>query len=112
MNTSFKPWQPLPALLGYQWMLQAGMAMTTLTLALLKAQHLALGAASPLAPQGARLTIRDIHDHVAAAGYREISEIEWEDGYYEVEALAPDGQPVELKVNSDSGAIEDCQPRD
>ena len=81
-------------------------------MALLQAQHAMQSGALALAPPGARLTIRDVHDRVAAAGYREISEIEWEDGHYEVEARDAGGQAVELQVSGDTGAIEGVQPQD
>ncbi|GAA4000029.1 hypothetical protein GCM10022279_24640 [Comamonas faecalis] len=98
-----------PALAGYRWALALGTGMTALTLELLRAQQAALGAASaatPMAPAGARLTVREIYDRMAAAGYREISEIEWDDGCYEVEARDAQGRAVELRVNGDTGAIE------
>ncbi|HMN21148.1 MAG TPA: PepSY domain-containing protein [Ottowia sp.] len=102
---------------GYRWALELGTQMTALTLELLRAQqaaldHLASDPRQPLAPPGARLTIRDIHDRVAAAGFREISEIEWEDGCYEVEARDARGQAFELRVNGSNGAIEDIEAQD
>lgn len=104
------PWVP-PTLAGYRWALEFGTGMAAWTLELLRAQRAALvgtlGApARPMAPAGARLTIRDVYDCVEAAGYHEISEIEWEDGRYEVEARDADGHAVELRVDGESGAIE------
>lgn len=60
-------------------------------------------AAAPAAPQ---LTIRDIYDRMEAAGYREIREIEFDDGRYEVKARNAQGQRVKLKVNAATGAVE------
>lgn len=103
---------PVPALAGWALMLELGMTMTALTLRLLQAQHAALAGMAPpaavaLAPAGARLTIGEIFGHVAAAGFHEISEIEWEDDHYEVEARNAAGQAVELRVDGHSGAIEE-----
>ena len=55
------------------------------------------------APQ---LTVRDIYDRVEAAGYRDIREIEWDDGHFEVKASNAQGQRVKLDVNATTGAIE------
>lgn len=52
------------------------------------------------------LTIRDVYDHVQAAGYRELREIELEKGRWEVKALDAEGNPVKLYVNGSSGEIE------
>ena len=63
---------------------------------------------APAAPQ---LTVRDIYDRVAAAGYRDIREIEWDDGRYEVKASNAQGQRVKLYVNAATGAIEGTRVR-
>jgi outer membrane receptor protein involved in Fe transport len=60
-------------------------------------------AAAPAAPQ---LTIRDIYDRLEAAGYRDIREIEFDDGRYEVKAQNAKGERVKLKVNAATGAVE------
>lgn len=95
---------PLSPLLGYRWMLTLGVSLTALTLALLRGQLDAVRGTT-MAPAGARLTIREVYDRMEAAGYHEISEIEWEDGCYEVEARNAQGQVVELRVDGGSGAI-------
>ncbi|HMN21381.1 MAG TPA: PepSY domain-containing protein [Ottowia sp.] len=59
-----------------------------------------------MAPAGAQLTIRDIYDRIEAAGYREIREIEWDDGRYEVKALSAQGERVKLHVNGRTGEVE------
>jgi outer membrane receptor protein involved in Fe transport len=59
--------------------------------------------AAPAAPQ---LTIRDIYDRLEAAGYRDIREIEFDDGRYEVKAQNAKGERVKLKVNAATGAVE------
>lgn len=102
---------------GWHLTLELGMTMTTLALELLQAQQRALqgvasAQAAPLAPAGARLTIGDIYQRVAAAGYSAISEIEWEDDYYEVEARNSQGQAVELRVHGRTGQIEDVKRDD
>lgn len=58
------------------------------------------------APAGAPLTIRDIYDRMEAAGYREMREIEWDDGRYEVKARNAQGERVKLYVNAHTGAVE------
>lgn len=63
----------------------------------------ATAATSPASPQ---LSIRDIYDRVEAAGYRDMREIEYEHGRYEVEARNAQGQRVKLEVNATTGAIE------
>lgn len=63
---------------------------------------------APAAPQ---LTVRDIYDRVAAAGYRDIREVEWDDGRYEVKASNAQGQRVKLYVNAATGAIEGTRLR-
>lgn len=62
--------------------------------------------AAAMAPAGAQLTIRDIYDRMEAAGYREIREIEWDDGRYEVRASNAQGERVKLHVNARSGEVE------
>lgn len=53
-----------------------------------------------------QLTLRDIYDRMEAAGYRDIREIEWDDGHFEVKASNAQGQRVKLDVNATTGAIE------
>lgn len=47
-----------------------------------------------------------------AAGYRDIREIEYSHGRYEVEARNAQGQRVKLQVNADTGAVERTRTRD
>lgn len=58
------------------------------------------------APGTQRLTIRDVYDRVEAAGYRNQREIEFEHGHYDVKALNAEGARVKLKVNAQTGAVE------
>ena len=51
------------------------------------------------------LTIRDVYDKLAAQGYREFREIEWENGRYEVKAKSSDGRPVKVYVDGRSGMV-------
>lgn len=60
-------------------------------------------ATAPAAPQ---LSIRDIYDRMEAAGWRDMREIEFSKGRYEVKARNAQGQRVKLYVNASSGAIE------
>ena len=58
------------------------------------------------APAAPPLSIRDIYDRMEAAGYRDMREIEFSKGRYEVKARNAQGQRVKLYVNASSGAIE------
>lgn len=52
------------------------------------------------------LTAQQITQAVTAAGYRNITEVEYDDdGYWEVDAVNASGQAVELDVNPTTGAI-------
>jgi len=74
---------------------------------------------APAAPQAPvattapapQLTIRDIYDRMEAAGYRDIREIEWDHGRYEVKASNAQGQRVKLYVNASTGAVESTRIR-
>ena len=52
------------------------------------------------------LNIRQIYDRIEAAGYRDILEIEWDDGRYEAKAFNAQGQRIKLYVNATTGAVE------
>ncbi|GMV46599.1 MAG: hypothetical protein AMXMBFR66_19970 [Pseudomonadota bacterium] len=84
-------------------------------LALGSAQAQTTAAASPPAASAATgaasLTIRDIYDRLEAAGYREMREIEYTQGRYEVKARNAQGQSVKLHVNARSGAVERTRVR-
>lgn len=62
--------------------------------------------AQATAPATPPLTIRDIYDRVEAAGYRDVREIEWDSGRYEVKARNAQGERVKLYVNAHSGVVE------
>jgi uncharacterized membrane protein YkoI len=57
------------------------------------------------APANATLTVRQIYDTLTAAGYRNITEIEFEHGRYDVKADNAQGQRVKLRVDAQSGAV-------
>ena len=66
--------------------------------------------AAPAAPVAARsqapaLNIRQIYDRMEAAGYRDLREIEWSHGRYEVKALDAQGARVKLEVDGSTGAV-------
>ncbi|WP_066456329.1 PepSY domain-containing protein [Castellaniella caeni] len=63
-------------------------------------------AAASLAPRGAQLDIRQVFKRMQDAGMHSISEIDWDDGRYEVKATNAQGQRVKLYVNGTTGAIE------
>ncbi|SDM38990.1 Peptidase propeptide and YPEB domain-containing protein [Oryzisolibacter propanilivorax] len=66
--------------------------------------------AAAVSPQ-ARLTLRDIYDRMEAAGYRDIREIEWDHGRYEVKADNARGERLKLYVNATTGAVEKTRVR-
>lgn len=69
--------------------------------------------AAPAAPTaaGPALNIRQIHDRLEAAGYREIREIELSGSRYEVKARNAQGERVKLEVNATTGAVERSRTR-
>ncbi len=62
--------------------------------------------AAASAPATPKLTIRDIYDRMEAAGYRDMREIEYSQGRYEVKARNAQGERVKLYVNATTGAVE------
>lgn len=70
-------------------------------------------AAAPAAPTaaGPALNIRQIHDRLEAAGYREIREIELSGNRYEVKARNAQGERVKLEMNATTGAVERSRTR-
>lgn len=52
-----------------------------------------------------RLNIGHIYDLVDQAGYREVREIEWSDGRYEVKARNAQGERVKLELDGSTGAV-------
>jgi len=67
-------------------------------------------AAAPVPAASAAQTsvwsIRQVHDSLEAAGYRDITEIELERDRYEVKARDAQARRVKLYVNAHNGAIE------
>lgn len=60
---------------------------------------------APAQVAAARLTIREIYDRLEAAGYRDMLEIEWSDGRYEVKGRNAQGARVKLDVDGTTGAV-------
>lgn len=69
--------------------------------------------AAPAAPTaaGPALNIRQVHDRLEAAGYREIREIELSGNRYEVKARNAQGERVKLEMNATTGAVERSRTR-
>ena len=90
-------------------------AASAVGLGIAQAQTAAPAAAPPhtttMASAGTQLTIRDIYDRLEAAGYREIREIEWDDGRYEAKARTAQGERVKLYLNATTGAVESLRTR-
>ncbi|MFO7190354.1 MAG: PepSY domain-containing protein [Pseudomonadota bacterium] len=60
----------------------------------------------------AELDLKDIIARLEAAGYTAISDIEKDDGFWEIEARSPSGERVELKVDPRDGRIVRERPDD
>ncbi|ADV02029.1 PepSY domain-containing protein [Alicycliphilus denitrificans] len=87
-------------------------AGTAVTWGIAQAQAPATQApAAATAPAAAQLTVRDVYDRMEAAGYRDIREIEWDHGRYEVKASNAQGERVKLYVNATTGAVESTRTR-
>lgn len=69
-------------------------------------QSASVPAATAAAAARPALNIRQIYDRIEAAGYRDILEIEWDDGRYEAKAFNAQGQRIKLYVNATTGAVE------
>lgn len=54
---------------------------------------------------GPQLNIRQVYDRLEAAGYRDLREVEWSDGRYEVKARNAQGERVKLDVDGNTGAV-------
>lgn len=67
----------------------------------------ALAGESRLVPAGDRpwLTIPQVHERLQAAGYRNIEQIERENGSYEVRATDSNGSRSKLYVNPQTGEL-------
>ena len=88
-------------------------ATSALGLGLAQAQGSAPALPAPAGASAApQLSLRDIHDRLEAAGYRDIREIELDRGRYEVKARNPQGERVKLDVNARTGAVERQRQRD
>lgn len=51
------------------------------------------------------LSAADIASRLQSQGYSNVRDIEFDDGYYDVEATGPDGRNVDLKVHARDGRI-------
>ena len=51
------------------------------------------------------LSIREIFERMEVLGYRDLREIEWEDGLYQVKGQTGDGRPVKLYVDGNNGNV-------
>lgn len=98
----------------FRRLLLAACAGAALTFGIAQAQTAtpAPAAASATVPATPQLTIRDIYDRMEAAGYRDLREIEFDKGRYEVKARNARGERVKLYVNAGTGAVEHERRRD
>ena len=66
---------------------------------------LAQQAPSPSAAPAAVLTVPQVIERLAAQGYSDITEVERDDGRYEVEARHADGTRMDLDVDMRTGEV-------
>lgn len=92
----------LTALLGTTAQAQGTSAASTATPAATPSAA-AAPASSPASSPA--LNIRQIYDRLDAAGYRDLREIEWDHGRYEVKARDAQGARVKLDVDGQTGAV-------
>lgn len=88
--------------------LLAGLSMGAIAQSAPTAPAAATAATAPQAAskvQQPSLNIRQIYDRLDAAGYRELQEIEWSDGRYEVKGMNAQGQRVKLEVDGNTGEV-------
>lgn len=52
-----------------------------------------------------RLNIKQVYDKLEAAGYTDVTEIEWDDGRYQAKAVNPQGQRSKVDIDPVSGEI-------
>jgi hypothetical protein len=81
------------------------MAQSTAPSASVATPPTSMSAATAHAVQVPQLTIRDVYDRLEAAGYRDLREIEWSDGRYEVKARNAQGARVKLEIDGNTGAV-------
>ena len=114
MQVSKFPFRHLARRLPIRHSLVALGTGAALALAIAHAQAPAPAPAPAAAQAGAapQLTIRDVYDRMEAAGYRDMREIEYSSGRYEVEARDAQGRRVKLHVNAGTGAVERTRTRD
>lgn len=55
--------------------------------------------------RGPGLSIREIAERMEAQGYRHLSDIEWEDGLYQVDGQTAEGRAVKLYVDGHNGKV-------
>src|SRR5690606_14714493 len=79
-----------------------GKALTT-GIALAALLAVAAGPAAAQAPD--RLSAADVYDALAAQGYVDIDDIEFDDGMWEAEARRGDGRRIDLRLDARTGAI-------
>lgn len=88
--------------------LLAGLSMGAIAQSAPTAPAAATAATAPQAAskvQQPSLNIRQIYDRLDAAGYRELQEIEWSDGRYEVKGMNAQGERVKLEVDGNTGEV-------
>jgi hypothetical protein len=55
--------------------------------------------------QGPALSIRQISERMEGLGYRDLREIEWDDGLYKIKGQSAEGRFVKLYVDGHSGQV-------
>lgn len=56
-------------------------------------------------PHEAKVDAKQVVEKLEKAGYQNVHDLEWDDGFWEVEATSPKGLPVDIVVDPTSGEI-------
>lgn len=81
------------------------MIRNALTTRLALAAALAVAAGGLAAQEADMISARDVHDALAAQGYTDIEDVEFDDGMWEAEARRDDGRKIDLRIDPRTGAV-------
>ena len=69
------------------------------------ARHILVRVTPTVPPEAARQKAEELHARLAAAGYTNVHDVDYEDGIWNAEAEDPTGKDVELKIDPKSGKV-------
>lgn len=81
------------------------MIRNALTTRLALAAALAVAAGGLAAQEADMISARDVHDALAAQGYTDIEDVEFDDGMWEAEARRDDRRKIDLRIDPRTGTI-------